>query len=256
MCSWCSIVYAGDYYKLILDLRNILATAYQSYIVSGILIPIVRFISRISKHQWLYISCNLSTLSLEYSIFLFSVALTACANRFDDHYITGQIIKFPQIKTSSGINNVAEFQNTGKFTCEKSGFYLFTVHITKHGSDDSSFELQRNGQVISRVMILAGTHSDNYYSASGTVVVQINAGDTLFARVNRPTLSVTGTYSCFTVIKINWLLVLCLVWIISHGFHPFQQSYNFHRRSTISILYWNNAAFKHAKLMYLLLNIR
>ncbi|VDI83336.1 Hypothetical predicted protein [Mytilus galloprovincialis] len=128
------------------------------------------------------------------------VALTSCGST--GTYAIGQIMQFPNTKTSVGFNHVAEFFKTGKFTCEKSGVYLFSVHIAHYGPADSSFELQRNGEMISRVMIVSGTHSSAYYSGSGTVVVQINAGDTLFAMANR-NVNNAASYSCFTVIRIN-----------------------------------------------------
>lgn len=112
-------------------------------------------------------------------------------------------MKFPSTKTSTGINNVAEFKNTGKFTCEKSGVYLFAAYITYEGNSNAFFEMQRNSQVLSHVLITYGTDSGKYFSASGTMAVQMNAGDILFAKANTDIAVVGNNYSCFTVLRIN-----------------------------------------------------
>ncbi|CAC5384650.1 unnamed protein product [Mytilus coruscus] len=129
------------------------------------------------------------------------VAITSCTSSSVD-YQDAEIIKFPSTKTSIGINSLTEFQNTGKFICEKAGVYLFAVYITYYGNYNADFELKKNNQRISIVMIVYGTHAGgNYYSGSGTVVVQMNAGDILFAEANRH-MTVAGSYNCFTVLKI------------------------------------------------------
>lgn len=130
------------------------------------------------------------------------MALTSCTAS-DTVYSGRQIIKFPSTKTSIGINNLADFKTTGKFTCEKTGVYLFVVHVAYKGNDDNAqFIMYKNDQILSYVMIVYGTHGDNYFSGSGTVVVQLIAGDILIAKSNER-MTVTGLYSCFTVLKIN-----------------------------------------------------
>ncbi|VDI72735.1 Hypothetical predicted protein [Mytilus galloprovincialis] len=127
------------------------------------------------------------------------VALTSCGKN-DADYIGGHLIKFPVTKTSIGINNIAEFVKTGQFNCSKSGVYLFSVFVTRVGNGDSQFGMYRNDHPISSVMIEYGAKG-NHFSGSGTVVVQISAGDILSANTVS-SFRVSGTYSCFTVIKI------------------------------------------------------
>lgn len=110
-------------------------------------------------------------------------------------------MKFPSIKTSVGINNTAEFEKTGQFTCSKSGVYLFSVFVGRESVSNAEYGLYRNRQLISNVMIDYGA-SGSYFSGSATVVVQITAGDILSAKAVS-TFRVSGIYSCFTVIKIN-----------------------------------------------------
>lgn len=111
-------------------------------------------------------------------------------------------MKFPCTKTSVGINNVSEFQNTGQLTCEKSGLYIFVVYVSRYSSNGAAFSLWRNSQTISNVMIDFGASYGTSYSGSGTVVVKINSGDILYARTNLNMMT-HGDHSCFTVIKIN-----------------------------------------------------
>lgn len=110
-------------------------------------------------------------------------------------------MKFPSTKTSIGMNKLGEFQTTGKFVCEKSGVYLFSVYIAYTGNSNADFEMKKNSQLISRVMIKHGS-INGIFSGSGTVVVQINTGDILFANAWR-NMMLYGDDSCFTVIKIK-----------------------------------------------------
>lgn len=136
------------------------------------------------------------------NLFLLSVALTSCTVS-ETSYKDGQIIKFPATKTSVGISNLAAFHSTGKLTCGKSGLYLFSVFIGYHGHSTADFVMYKNSQDISYVMIVDRVNSGNLFSGSGTVVVQMNVGDILFAKAYRNDMKVAGYYSCFTVLKIN-----------------------------------------------------
>lgn len=139
----------------------------------------------------------------EYSDFFLSVALTSCTSTSID-YQDGEIMKFPSTKTSIGMSNVGQFRTSGKFTCEKSGIYLFSVNIAYDGGATADFDMRKNSQLISRVMIVhaSGHSSGTRFSGSGTVVVQINAGDVLFANAFRHMI-LYNIDSCFTVIKIK-----------------------------------------------------
>lgn len=131
------------------------------------------------------------------------MALTSCTTSSTE-YKDGQVMKFPSTKTSIGINNVAAFKTSGKFTCEKAGVYLFSVSIAYNGGTNADFELKKNSQLLSRVMIVhnSGHSSGTAYLGSGTVVVHINAGDILYANAWR-NMMLYEVDSCFTVIKIK-----------------------------------------------------
>lgn len=73
-----------------------------------------------------------------------------------------------------------------------------------NGGATADFEMRKNSQLISRVMIVyaSGHSSGTRFSGSGTVVVQIIAGDVLFANAYRH-MMLYDIDSCFTVIKIK-----------------------------------------------------
>lgn len=127
--------------------------------------------------------------------------MTSCTAS-DVDYSSGQIIQFPSTKTFIGISTLYDFQTTGTFNCEKSGVYLFAVFITNYGNFNADYVLYKNSQLLSQVVIVLGKHDYNYFSGWGTVVVQLNVGDTLLAKVNR-NMRVAGSDSCFTVLRIN-----------------------------------------------------
>lgn len=99
---------------------------------------------------------------------------------------------------------MAAFQNTGMFTCEKSGMYLFSVFIAHYGNEYVNYSLYKNQQHITFVMV-NGVHSQSsktYHSGSGTVVIELNVGDTLYAKMSGDD-EIEGRLSCFTAIKIK-----------------------------------------------------
>lgn len=76
-----------------------------------------------------------------------------------------------------------------------------SVLIGYNGYSAADFVLLKNGRAISRVMVVNGANSGNYYSGSGTIAVQLNVGDILHAQAWR-NMNVVSS-SCFTVLKIN-----------------------------------------------------
>lgn len=133
------------------------------------------------------------------------VALTA-RGAADVVYNSGNTMKFQSTITSIGISNIAKFKNTGHFTCEKSGIYLFSVYVAIQCGDharNGDFELYKNSDLISRVLIVLDGISGTYYSGSGTVAVQINTGDVLYANAWRNKMKIAYVHSSFTVIKMH-----------------------------------------------------
>ncbi|VDI72738.1 Hypothetical predicted protein [Mytilus galloprovincialis] len=200
--SWTSTSRGQDFLAL-LDKSNVadlkLETFEQNYALDGNSTK-DRFQSL--EQNFTSLSSEIRTLKGKVQDMNQPVALTSCISSSVD-YRKGQIIKFPVTKTSIGINNVTEFHTTGTFTCETSGVYLLAVHIANSGNSNAVFALYKNSKVISYVMVVYGTHSTDYNSGSGTVVVEMKAGDILLAKAIE-NFNVQGFfYSCFTVLKIN-----------------------------------------------------
>ncbi|CAG2214663.1 unnamed protein product [Mytilus edulis] len=95
-------------------------------------------------------------------------ALTAC---FVKDAPPAGTIKFPPIKAAISITNLSGFKNTGKFTCDKSGIYIFSVFIAHDGvlTACSSGGTYSSGQIIPflRVRTSHGINNLSSYKSSG-----------------------------------------------------------------------------------------
>lgn len=128
--------------------------------------------------------------------------MTACVSKSDTKP-NGYIVKFDDVRTQVGINNIASFRTSGKFTNEVKGLYLISAWI--HTSTNyGRFHIFKNEMVI-------GSTVFNYISNSltientGTVVVavELQIEDTMRIQTAR-TMNVIGSrQSCFTIAKLN-----------------------------------------------------
>lgn len=135
-------------------------------------------------------------------ILLISVALTSCSN--GRTYAAFEIIKFSNVKLSSGIGNVANFKSSGTFICEKQGLYLVGAYIMSY-STLAQFQIIKNGILVSRVQVsptFTSTGNDNYHTGTGIIAVHMNSNDTINIKSGY-TMTLYGGYSCLTVIKVN-----------------------------------------------------
>ncbi|XP_063426900.1 uncharacterized protein LOC134710467 [Mytilus trossulus] len=156
-----------------------------------------------SEHNQAQIIVELKDIETKLDHMNETVALTACFV-YDTTSEAGTI-KFPAIKTAIGITDLSGFQNTGKFTCDKSGIYIFSVFIAHDGKDYFEYFMNKNTNSLSRVIVSGDTQSSTphtYHTGSGTVVVQMDVGDTLHASMTSSE-EIEGRYSCLTVIKIR-----------------------------------------------------
>ena len=60
-------------------------------------------------------------------MYLFSVALTSCSN--GETVNSGDVVKFPNVITNYGLQNLTLFKQNGIFTCEQKGLYMFFSNI-------------------------------------------------------------------------------------------------------------------------------
>ena len=129
------------------------------------------------------------------------MALSSCSNV--ETISAETIVKFPNTKTVYGISDIHGFKTSGKFVCEVSGVYLFSVH-TMSGSNHAEYQMLKNYMLLSYVHVIytcptSGTH---YNTGTGVMAVQLNVGDTLYVKVGT-NMYIQSSYSCMTIIKIT-----------------------------------------------------
>lgn len=123
------------------------------------------------------------------------VALTACGG---GTYSNGDTAKFSQIHENHGINSLDSFKQSGKFTCEVAGMYVFFASMMSN-SNDGYFEWNTNS--ISQSGIYISRRPPSYESGSGMLAVKLSVGDTVSLKCARPNIIIHG-FSCFTLFKI------------------------------------------------------
>lgn len=115
----------------------------------------------------------------------------------------GGIIKFEDITFSVGINNLALYKGTGKFTCEKGGLYLISVSIFST-TNNAAYYIYLNGNVISytRIAYLSSRPSMEH-TGTAVVALQLRHNDSVW--VYYPTTyHIQGSlWSTFTIIKLK-----------------------------------------------------
>ncbi|XP_063418190.1 uncharacterized protein LOC134700978 [Mytilus trossulus] len=123
------------------------------------------------------------------------VALTACGG---GTYNEGDTAKFSSIKENHGINSLDWFKQSGKFTCEVAGMYVFFASMMS-SSNDGYFQWFTNSRSQSGVYI--SHRPPSYESGSGMLAVKLNVGDTVSLKCDRSGI-VLHDFSCFTFFKV------------------------------------------------------
>lgn len=117
--------------------------------------------------------------------------------------ISSNIVKFPHILTSTGINDISSFKTTGKFVCEFPGLYFIFSYI-RTKDDGNAYYLKKNGDIISN------SATTNWPSGTGTTLattgisaaVDCQKNDELYLFLSAP-IYIDSTWSCFTILKIK-----------------------------------------------------
>lgn len=135
-------------------------------------------------------------------LIIFSVALTTCLS-LDIQTSSKNVLKFPDVKTFEGINNLSAFKTTGLFTCKQAGLYLISVTIVSH--TPVTFSIHRNSSLVIRTCTYekAG-NSESDHGSTAVLAVVLNVGDTISVRTIG-VLYIHSPYSCMTIIKIKWI---------------------------------------------------
>ena len=129
-------------------------------------------------------------------MYLFSVALTACSNGVTVN--SGDVVKFPNVKSHYGLQNMTLFKQTGLFTCEQKGLYMFFSNILSNSGDGYFRWYLNNLRYLSDIHI---GNKNNYRSGSGMVTLELAVGDTV--SVKSATKTYIHVFSCYTLIKIK-----------------------------------------------------
>jgi hypothetical protein len=127
----------------------------------------------------------------------FSIALTACSNI--ETVNGGDIVKFPDVKINYGIQNLTLFKQTGIFTCEQKGLYIFFSNILSNTANAYFRWYLNSSTPLSAIYV---SSQNGYQSGSGMVTVELALGDTLSLKSQNNNIRFDST-SCYTLIKIK-----------------------------------------------------
>ena len=128
---------------------------------------------------------------------LFTVALTACSNTAIVN--SGDVVKFPNVKSNYGLQNLMMFKQTGIFTCEQNGLYMFFSNIVSNTKPAYFRWYLNNSKSLSSVYV---SYQDVYQSGSGMVTLDLAVGDTVSLKSYHSNIHFDHS-SCYTLIKIK-----------------------------------------------------
>jgi hypothetical protein len=127
----------------------------------------------------------------------FSVALTACSN--SETVDVGDIVKFPDVIINYGIQNLTLFKQTGIFTCEQKGMYMFFSSMVSLSTNGYFRWYLNNSTSLSTIYV---NKHNSYQSGSGMVTVELAVGDTVSLKPYNSYIRFDSA-SCYTLIKIK-----------------------------------------------------
>ena len=130
-------------------------------------------------------------------MYLFSVALTACAN--NETVNDGDLVKFPNVHINYGLQNMTLFKQTGIFTCEQKGLDMFFSNIVSNTKPAYFRWYLNNSKSLSSVYV---SYQDVYQSGSGMVTLDLAVGDTVSLKSYHSSIHFDHS-SCYTLIKIK-----------------------------------------------------
>jgi hypothetical protein len=131
-------------------------------------------------------------------MYLFSVALTACSDGLAT-VNSGDVVKFPNVKSNYGLQNMTLFKQTGIFSCEQKGLYMFFSSMMSTSEDGYFKWYLNNSNSLSDVYV---GYQTQYQSGSGMVALELAVGDTVSLKSLRSNILV-DKFSCYTLIKIK-----------------------------------------------------
>jgi hypothetical protein len=135
--------------------------------------------------------------------YIFTVSLSACA--VGGNYHDGRIITFSNIR-GQGIStdNMHLFEQTGRWSAETYGLYLFTAHITTSGTR-IQYQLMKNIEVITTVVESNNANDNDYHTGSASEALELSINDTLWVKAYADIHIVhsSNKYSCINIVKLK-----------------------------------------------------
>lgn len=129
-----------------------------------------------------------------------SVAITASISTSVSLSV-GSVVKFSNIKFSSGVGDLSTFKSTGKFKCEKSGLYIVSVSI-EMDLNGSQFHIFVNGKIFTKNS--KQLQSNWWQSCSAVIAIELNSNDTVWVQIGATQTNVRAdSFSSFSIIKIH-----------------------------------------------------
>ena len=92
------------------------------------------------------------------------------------------------------------FKQTGMFTCEQKGLYMFFSNIVSNVAYASFRWYLNNSTALSTIYV---SYQNIYQSGSGMVTVELDVGDTVSLKSFYLTNIRVDSFSCYTLIKIK-----------------------------------------------------
>ena len=94
---------------------------------------------------------------------------------------------------------MTSFKQTGIFTCEQKGLYMFFSSILSNTAYEHFRWFLNNSKPLSTIYV---SYDDVYQSGSGMATVELAVGDTVSLKSESNNIYV-HEYSCYTLIKIK-----------------------------------------------------
>lgn len=108
--------------------------------------------------------------------------MTACTARKDyGSKSSGYVVKFADVSTSSNINNLSTFRNSGKFEVEVEGMYLISAWIFT--SVTSHFSIRKNREMIATGYMSASAGSNA--AATAVVAIDLKRNDEIWVQTEK-----------------------------------------------------------------------